>query len=131
MNIKINYSKNIIKKTTSSHVFFTDEKLDLNGVKKNLSRFEFNYVSDILKTGDPKKRLFTFDINSKKKIIIIPIKDKFKVFDYENLGAELYNYIKTEKKGGDYLVFSESVNKKYKNFFRSFSSWIKIKILRF
>ena len=66
-----------------------------------------------------------------KKIIIIPIKDKFKVFDYENLGAELYNYIKTEKKGGDYLVFSESVNKKYKIFFRSFSSWIKIKILRF
>ena len=49
----------------------------------------------LLKTGDPKKKLFVFDINSKKKIILIPIKDKFKVFDIENLGAELYGHIKS------------------------------------
>ena len=127
MNIKIIYSKSLIKKTTSSHVLFTDEKLNLNSVKKNLSKFEFNYISDIIKASDTKKKLFIFDINSKKKIILIPIKDKLKASDFENLGAELYGYIKSDKKKEDYLLFSDSVNKKYENFLGHFLHGLKLK----
>ena len=60
MNIKIIYSKSLIKKTTSSHVLFTDEKLNLNSVKKNLSKFEFNYISYIIKESKTKKKIIYF-----------------------------------------------------------------------
>ena len=127
MNIKINYTKNIFKKSSSSHVLFTDENFNLNNLKRNLSEFEFNYISDIFKAGDSKKKLFTFDINSKKKIILIPIKKNFNASDFENLGAELYGCIKSDKKIEDYILFSDSINEKYKNFLGHFLHGLKLK----
>ena len=127
MNIKIIYSKSLNKKTSSSHVLFTDEKLNLNSVKRNLSKFEYNYISDIIKASDTKKKLFIFEINSKKKIILISIKEKLKGSDFENLGAELYGYIQGDKKKEDYLLFPDSINKKYESFLGHFLHGLKLK----
>ena len=39
-------------------------------------------------------------MSSKKKIILVSIKTNRKVSDIENLGAELYKYISTQKDKG-------------------------------
>ena len=74
MSIKLNYSKKISSKLSSNLVLFCDEKYSINGLKKYLSNSEFSYIQDLLKTTDLKKNLFVFEVNSKKKIVLISIK---------------------------------------------------------
>ena len=68
MTVQINYKSNNLKKIVSNLVLFVDEKFNISGLKKNISNFEFSYISDILKNSDLKKDLLVFDINSKKTI---------------------------------------------------------------
>ena len=74
MSAKINYSNKTINKSSSNLVIFSNEKFNINGLKKNLSNFEYSYISDLLKTSDLKKNILVFELNSKKKIILISIK---------------------------------------------------------
>ena len=97
MPVKINYSKKTQNKINANLVYFSNHKLDIKPIKKNLSSFEFNYINDLLKTADLKKKIFIFEINSKKKIFIISIKKDLKISDVENLGAEFYSQIKKKK----------------------------------
>ena len=57
MSVKINYliKKNL--KSSNNLIFFTDEKYKITNLKKFLSNFEFNYISDLLKTSDQKKNI--------------------------------------------------------------------------
>ena len=88
MNTKINYTNKTINKLASNLVLFCDEKYSTSGIKKYVSDAEFSYINDLIKTIDIKKNLFIFDINSKKKIVLISIKKNLKSSDIENLGAE-------------------------------------------
>ena len=60
MTIKISYSKKILDKSASNLVFFSNEKFNINSLKNNLSESDFNYISDLLKTADLKKKMLTF-----------------------------------------------------------------------
>ena len=44
----------------SNLILFTNEKFNINALKKNMSNSEIAYVSDLLKTNDTKKNLLTF-----------------------------------------------------------------------
>lgn len=63
MSVKISFKSNGIKKTSANLVLFVDEKFNLNPIKKHISSFEFNYISDLLKTSDFKKNLFVFELH--------------------------------------------------------------------
>ena len=72
MTIKINHKISTIKKTLTSLVLFTDEKFNLQHLKRSLSIAEFSYISDLLKTDDlKKKKLILFELNSKKNIVLV------------------------------------------------------------
>ena len=88
MPIEINYSKKTQNKTNTNLVFFSNHKLDIKPIKKNLSNFEYSYINDLLKTADLKKKIFVFEINSKKKIFI-----SYDINDLNNLDSELYDEI--------------------------------------
>ena len=90
MAVQIKYLTKKIDKTLPNTIFFSNDKFNVNNLKNNLSNSEFVYINDLLKSSDLKKNLFVFEINSKKKIIIISIKNNLKISDIENLGAELY-----------------------------------------
>ena len=98
MSIKINYQTKSNGKITSNQVLFTDDKFNINTLKKHLSESEFTYINDLLKTNDLKKNLLVFELNSKKRIILISIKNNLKTFEIENLGAEFYGRINYGKK---------------------------------
>ena len=98
MPISISYSKKKSKNQDNNLVLFTNEKFSTNYLNKYLSKSEFSYVSDLLKTSDLKKNILVFEISSKKKIILVSIKTNRKSLDAENLGAEFFGRINIGKK---------------------------------
>ena len=90
MTIKINYSKKIKNNINSNTVLFVNDKFNISNLKKYISNSEFSYINDLLKTSDLKKNIFVYEVNSKKKIVLISIKNNLKTSEIENLGAEFY-----------------------------------------
>jgi leucyl aminopeptidase len=130
MSIKINYSKKTISKSSSNLVLFSNDKFNISGLKKNLSNSEFSYINDLLKTSDLKKNLFVFEVNSKKKIVLVSIKNNLKNSDIENLGAEFYGRVNFGK-NSEYFIISDSIASKYNNFLGHFLHGLKLKSYEF
>ena len=130
MSIKINYTKKASNKSTSNLVLFVDEKFNTSSLKKYLSNTEISYINDLLKNSDLKKNMFFYEINSKKKIILISIKKDLKSFDQENLGAEFYGRI-NHGKNCEYFLNSDTVIGKDDNFISYFLHGLKLKSYSF
>ena len=130
MTIKIKFSKNISNKNNKNIVLFSNDKFNIDGLKKYLSNSEFSYIHDLLKTSDLKKNLFVFEVNSKKKIVLISIKKNLKTSEFENLGAEFYIKI-NQGKNSEFFIFSDSANEKDKDFIGHFLHGIKLKSYTF
>jgi leucyl aminopeptidase len=131
MTVQINYNISKSKKISSNLVLFVDEKFSISGIKKYVSKSEFLYISDLLKTSDSKNDLLVFEINSKKTIFLISIKKDIKTSDIENLGAKFHGYINNYDKKNDYFVNSDTINTKIKNFLGYFLHGIKLKSYEF
>ena len=132
MSIKISFKKNISKENSTNTVLFTDEKFNLNPLKKYISNSEFSYISDLLKTIDRDKKLLVFELSSKKKIVLVSIKKNIKNSEIENLGAELYNLINYGKnKNSEYLINSNSILSSQKNLISFFLHGLKLKSYEF
>ena len=127
MNIQINYKNSSLKTNSGNLILFVDENFNIKGLKKYISNTEFSYISDLLKTSDLKKTLLVFEINSKKKIILISIKNNLKNSDIENLGAEFYGYVNNDKKKTQYFLNTDSISNKEKNFVGFFTHGLKLK----
>ncbi len=130
MSIKLNYSNKTSSKISSNVVLFCDEKYSVSGLKKYLSNTEFSYINDLLKTSDLKKNLFVFEVNSKKKIVLVSIKNNLKSSDVENLGAEFYKKV-NHGKNIEYYIISDSIIAKYDNFLGHFLHGLKLKSYEF
>ena len=130
MSIKINYPKKATGKSSTNLVLFADEKFNISKLKKYISNTEFTYINDLLKTSDLKKNIFVFEVNSKKKIVLISIKKDLKSFDIENLGAEFYGRINYGK-NSEYFINSDSIVAKLENFIGYFLHGLKLKSYEF
>ena len=130
MPIKINYANKSVSKSTSNLVIFSNEKFSVKNFGKNLSTAEFSYINDLLKTSDLKKNLLVFELNSKKKVILISIKNNLKTFEIENLGAEFYGRI-NHGKNCEYFLIADSIVSKHTNFLSYFLHGLKLKSYEF
>ena len=111
-------------------VLFTNDKFQIKSLNRFLSNSEFSYIQDLLKTADLKKKLFIFELNSKKKIVLISIKNDLKNSDIENLGATFYKRV-NHGKNNEYSIISDSIDSKYKNFLGFFLHGLKLKSYEF
>ena len=130
MPISISYSKQKSKNPDSNLVLFTNEKFSTNYLNSYLSKSEFSYISDLLKTSDQKKNILVFEVSSKKKIILVSIKKNKKSSDAENLGAEFFGRINIGKKS-EYKIISDSITSNQKNFLGHFLHGVKLKSYQF
>ena len=130
MPIKINYKKSDPKKPLNNLVLFADDKFNINSLKRYISNFEFSYIKDLLRTSDINKNLFVFELNSKRKIILISIKKNIKISDIENLGAEFYGRINYGK-NSEYTINSNTITGKYENFIGHFIHGLNLKSYEF
>ncbi len=126
MPINIKYSSKISNPKSGNIVLFSDEKFNVTNLKKYLSNPEFYYINDLIKTSDLKKNLFVFELNSKKKIVLISIKNNLKNSDIENLGAEFFGRINHGKKI-DYSIILDTIKTKNNNFISHFIHGLKLK----
>ncbi len=130
MPVKINYKNNSSNKISSNLVLFTDEKFNIITIKKYISKLEFSYINDLLKTSDLKKSLLVFELSAKKKIILVSLKNNVLSSDLENLGAELFDRINYGK-NSQYFINLDSFASKYKNLVGHFLHGIKLKSYEF
>jgi len=130
MSIKINYSNKVSSKSSANLVLFVDEKFNINGLRKYLSNSEFSYINDLLKNSDFKKNLLVFEVNSKKKIVLLSIKKDLTSFEIENLGAEFYGRI-NHGKNSEFFINSESIINKNENFIGLFLHGLKLRSYEF
>ena len=130
MTIQINYKNKGLKSASGNPILFVDENFNIRDIKKFISKNEFSYLFDLLKTSDLKKNLLFFEINSKKAIFLISIKKNLKTSDVESLGAKLHSYIDYDKKN-DYIINSDTINSKINNFVGHFLHGLKLKSYEF
>ena len=127
MTVQVLYKN---KDNSNNLVLFTDEKFNISNLKKYISNLEFSYINDLLKTSDLKKNLFVFELSSKKKIILISVKNNLETSDIENLGAEFYGRINYGERS-EYFLQSNSISSKHENFIGYFLHGLKLKSYEF
>jgi leucyl aminopeptidase len=130
MTIKINNKNSFLKTSPANLVLFVDKKFNISSLKKHISNAEFLYISDLLKNNNKKKDLLFFEINSKKVIYLISVREDLKTSEIENLGAKFHGYINYEKKI-DYFLNSDTINSKVENFLGHFIHGLKLKSYEF
>ena len=130
MSISISYKKYSNKKNSVNLVLFTDEKFDAPKLRNHLLNSEYSFVSDLLKMRDHSKKILSFDISSKRKIILVSIKKNLKNFEAENLGGEFYDQFKDLKKN-IFSLNSDTLTIKSKNLIGHFLHGIKLKSYKF
>ena len=115
MPVQINYKNNKTLNNSKNLLLFVDENLKISNLKKYILKSEFNYISDLLETKDKKKKIITFNISSKKTIILITVKSDVNTSDVESLGAKFYDYLKNER-NMECDILSDTISFKLKNF---------------
>ncbi len=130
MNIKINFKKQVFNKSNENLILFVDENFKISNLKKNISNSDYSYIDDLIKTKDLKKKIVTFEISSKRKIILISLKNNLTASDVENLGADCYEIIKVSKKL-NFGINSDTIIKKSKNLIGHFLHGMKLKSYTF
>ena len=130
MTLKISYINKLINKNSSNIVLFVNEKFNVGNLKKYISDKEYSYIGDLLKASDLKKNIFVYEVNSKKKIILISIKNNLKTSDIESLGAEFYGRINYGK-NSEYFINSETLSNKHNNLLGYFLHGLKLKSYEF
>ena len=130
MNIKINFKNQAFSKSYGNLLLFVDEKFNISSLKKLISISEYSYIQDLLKNESLEKKIITFDISSKRKIILISLKNNSTKSDAENLGAKCYDLFKKLNKT-EYILNSNSIANKLKNLVGYFLHGIKLKSYTF
>ena len=130
MPVTINYKDNSSKKKASNLILFSDEKFTISSLKKYISNNEYQYISDLIKTRDLKGKIQSFDISSKKKVILIALKKNIENSEVENLGAKFYDEFKHFKQN-EYNLNSETISNKLKNIVGYFLHGVKLKSYKF
>jgi len=126
MTVKISYSTKASKNLSSNSVLFVNDKFNINSLKKYFSNSELSYINDLLKNSDLKKNIFVYEVSSKKKIILVSIKNNLKTSDIESLGAEFYDRVNYGK-NSEYFINSDTVVVGQGNFLDYFLHGLKLK----
>ena len=126
MSVQINYKNSITKKNIANLVLFVDEKFNISSLKKHILSTEYSFIADLIKSRNLKKKILTFDLSSKQKIILVSIKKNITSSDAENLGAKFYDLFKDLNKG-EFILNSNTSSGKLKDFVGYFLHGLKLK----
>ncbi len=130
MTTKINFKNSSFRKNISNIVLFVDGKFGTKILKKHISSSEYSLVNDLIKAQDLKKKIITFDISSKKKIILVSLKENLNSSGAENLGAKFYDLFK-DSHLNEFNINSDTIEKKSINLLAYFLHGIKLKSYKF
>ena len=108
MNIKITFKNQGFNKSNENLMLFVDEKFNISSLKKHIPSSEYSFILDLLKIKDTKQKIITFDLSSKRKIILVSFKKNLSISEAENLGAKCYDIFK-DIKNSEYRVNTDTI----------------------
>ena len=134
MSIKLTFKKSINERLIKNYVLFTDENFKIIGLNKlSVSKYS-NIINKTIEINKIKnKKFLIFNLNPYQKVILIKLKNKIDSIENEKIGAEFYNYIKSNSV---YSTTFEQNNinflfSKKKNFFNEFIHGAQLKSYEF
>ena len=130
MSVQINYKNITSKHKASNIVMFVNEKFNFLTLKKHISSAEFSFLSDLIKSKDLTKKIISFDISSKRKIILVSLKKLLKISDVENLGGKFYDLFKNINLT-QFHIDTDTLPNEYKNYIGYFLHGLKLKSYKF
>ena len=65
MSVTINYKNSLSKTNSFNLIMFLDENFNISPLKKHISSYEHNFIKDLIKTMDNKKKILSFEIIAK------------------------------------------------------------------
>jgi leucyl aminopeptidase len=130
MTAQISYKNKKTKNNAQNIVLFVDEKFNVSSLKKHISGSDYGFIADLIKKRDEKKKIISFDISSKKKIILVSLKKNITNSDLENLGASFYDQFKSNKIH-EFNINSDTLSSQQKNIIGYFVHGIKLKSYTF
>ena len=130
MTVQISYKNKKTKNNAQNLVLFIDEKFNVSSLKKHVSGSDYAFIADLIKKREEKKNILSFDISSKKKIILVSLKKNITNSDLENLGASFYDQFKNSKIS-EFNLNSDSLSTQQKNIIGYFAHGIKLKSYTF
>ena len=128
MTVQILFKNN---DNSNNQVLFVEQDYNISTIKKHVSSVELSYIKEILKNSDLKKKILSLDLNSKKRLILISVKKKLESSDIENLGAELYNYVKSRNINKLSIISNTLYSRSEKDFIGHFLHGLKLKSYEF
>ena len=130
MSINISYKSSSFKPKSGNLIFFVNEKYSPLGLKKHLTKYEYEFIDDVIKSQNLSKKIISIDLSSKKKIFLISTEKNATTSQVENLGADFFNYLKNFKQK-DFIVNSDVIPANLKNFVGYFLHGLKLKSYNF
>ena len=96
MSIQISYKKQINEKLIKNYVLFSDDGFKIHALNEMTLGNKASFIKEIIKKNESKKGNFlAFNINSIQRIILISLKKKTNSLENEKIGADFYNFIKS------------------------------------
>ena len=96
MSIKLSIKKNYNEKTVKNYVFFTNEQFKIDSLDKSVVSKFSNQIKKTINSSDLKSKEFlSFNLNPSQKIVLIKIKKNQSSLENEKIGAEFFNFTKT------------------------------------
>ena len=96
MAIQISYKKQINEKLIKNYVLFSDDGFKIHSLNEMTLGKKTSFIKEIIKKNESKKGKFlAFNINSIQRIILISLKKKTNSLENEKIGADFYNFIKS------------------------------------
>ena len=134
MSIKISFKKNINEKLIKNYVLFCDDTFKIKGLyKTQISKYS-KFINETISNNKQKDNNFLmFNLNSKQKIVLVKIKNNKSSIENEKIGAQFYNFLKTNLILSS-LFIDENIketNLKNPNFFDEFLHGVNLKSYEF
>jgi len=96
MSIQISYKKQINEKLIKNYVLFSDDDFKIHSLNEMTLGNKVSFIKEIIQKNESKKGKFlAFNINSIQRIILISLKKKTNSLENEKIGADFYNFIKS------------------------------------
>jgi len=99
MKINIKYKSLNINQQQYNLAIFVSENIDLKMLKNAFFNNKILVTNDLIKIVNQlnlKKNIYDLNLDINKKIIFIKVKKNYIHSDFENLGAEFFNFLKTK-----------------------------------